>query len=329
MLQAFFKDHLVARKGLRPTTIRSYRDSVRLFLLFAASKHGGRLTALQVSDLTADLVGQFLQSLETERNNHVRSRNLRLTALKSFFEHMAERLPETLREAERVRAIPSKRAAAPRTFYLERDEMERLFEGIDTSTRLGERDLTLLLFLYNTGARVQEVADLRVENLDLDRSRAHLHGKGNKWRTCPLWDKTVHRLRHLIGNQLQGRAQDAVFRSQRGTPLTRFGIYKIVRRRTKTLCTGNSAAQPRRITPHHFRHSTAVHLLESRVDVNVIRSWLGHASLETTNRYAEITLKMKQEALATCEAPLSAGRSPTSGKSWKDDQELLDWLKSL
>lgn len=329
LLHAFFEDHLNARKGLRPATIRSYRDSVRLFLLFAAERRGGKLTALQISDLTADLVGQFLHALETERNNHVRSRNQRLTALKCFFDHLAAKVPEAWREAERVQAIPAKRVAPPRTFFLERDEIETLFKGMDTSTPLGQRDLALLVFLYNTGARVQEVADLRIENLELDRHRVHLHGKGDKWRTCPLWDKTVVQLRELLADRPRAGAKEPVFRSQRGNPLTRFGIYKVVRRHTRALSARKPGSQRPPISPHHFRHTTAVHLLESGVEVNVIRDWLGHASLETTNRYAEITLEMKRKALQACEAPTSVPGTDRARNRWKDDRELLQWLESL
>ncbi|MDE0629253.1 MAG: tyrosine-type recombinase/integrase [Bryobacterales bacterium] len=329
VLPTFFQDHLKARKGLRPTTIRSYRDSVRLFLLFAAERRGCRLTALRISDLSADLVGQFLHALETERNNHVRSRNQRLTALKCFFDHVAAKVPEAWREAELVQAIPAKRVAPPRTFFLERDEMETLFQGISTSAPLGQRDLTLLLFLYNTGARVQEVADLRIRNLELDRRRVHLHGKGDKWRTCPLWGKTVLQLRELLADGPRAGANEPVFRSQRGNPLTRFGIYKIVRRHTRALSAGKPGSQRPPISPHHFRHTTAVHLLESGVEVNVIRDWLGHARLETTNRYAEITLAMKRKALQACEAPTSVPGTGRARSRWKDDRELLKWLASL
>ena len=329
LLHTFFEDHLKTRKGLRPATIRSYRDAIRLFLTFAAEDRGGKLTALQVSDLTAERVGRFLNSLESERNNHVRSRNQRLTALKGFFDHIAGQAPEAWQEAERVRAIPTKRVAPPRTFFLERDETETLFNGIDTSGPLGLRDQTILLFLYNTGARVQEVADLRVENLELDRRRVHLHGKGDKWRTCPLWDKTVLLLRKLLADRPRATAGQPVFRSQRGNSLTRFGLYKIVRRHTRELSAQEPSSQRPPISPHHFRHSTAVHLLEAGVEVNVIRDWLGHVSLATTNRYAEITIAMKQKALEACAPPeCSAVASPRRG-SWRDDAELLKWLQSL
>lgn len=329
LLHTFFEDHLKRRKGLRPATIRSYRDAIRLFLTFAAEDRGGKLTALQVSDLTAERVGRFLNSLESERHNHVRSRNQRLTALKGFFDHIAGQAPEAWQEAERVRAIPTKRVAPPRTFFLERDEIETLFNRIDTSGSLGLRDQTILLFLYNTGARVQEVSDLRVQNLELDRQRVHLHGKGDKWRTCPLWDQTVLLLRKLLADRPRTAADQPVFRSQRGNPLTRFGLYKIVRRHTRELSAAAHTAQRPPISPHHFRHPTAVHLLEAGVEVNVIRDWLGHVSLETTNRYAEITIAMKQKALEACAPPGCSADDSSQRVSWRDDAELLQWLQSM
>ena len=186
LLHTFFEDYLKAQKGLRPATIRSYRDAVRLFLTFVARDRHCRLTRLKVCDLTAERVTRFLNMLESERHNHIRSRNQRLVALRSFFECMASQVPEMWDEAERVTGIPAKRVAPPRTSYLERDEIETLFAKMKASGPLGSRDRALLLFLYNTGARVQEVADLRAGNLELNRNRVHLHGKGDKWRVCPL-----------------------------------------------------------------------------------------------------------------------------------------------
>lgn len=183
----------------------------------------------------------------------------------------------------------------------------------------------MLLFLYNTGARVQEVADLRMGNLDFSRKRVHLHGKGDKWRVCPLWDETIDLLRTLVVEAEPGRP---VFVSQRGQALTRFGIYKVVRRHTRGLDLHRHGAPPT-VSPHQIRHSTAVHLLESGVEPNVIRNWLGHVSLTTTSHYAEITVAMKERALACSSAPLNADAEVPIGRHWKNDQSLLNWLKSL
>lgn len=329
LLHTYFEDRLKAQKGLRPTTIRSYRDAVRLFLVFVAKERRCRLTRLKVQDLTADRVIRFLNMLENERHNHIRSRNQRLVALRSLFECIASQAPEMWHEAERVNGIPTKRVAPPRTFYLERDEIETLFASMEISRPLAHRDRTLLLFLYNTGARVQEVADLRVANLDLNRNRVHLHGKGDKWRVCPLWKETSSLLGQLIKTGADNNEDQPVFTSQRGRALTRFGIYKIVRRHTRELARNRPEAQNTSISPHLFRHSTAVHLLEAGVDPNVIQNWLGHVSLETTNRYAEITLAMKEKALEACTVPTKTDTKSHKRVIWRDDPALLEWLKSL
>ena len=329
LLQSYFEDHLISQKGLRPATIRSYRDAIVLFLSFVAQERRCRLTRLKVSDLTAERVRRFLDMLETERGNHVRSRNQRLVGLRSLFDYLVRRVPQSWAEAERVAGIPAKRAAPPRTHYLEADQIEAMFAAMKSAGALALRDRTLLLFLYNTGARVQEVADLRLANLELDRHRVHLHGKGDKWRVCPLWKKTVSLLCELLGS-LAGADQDRpVFVSQRGQAPTRFGIYKIVRRHTAQLAQAGPHAIGRAVSPHLIRHSTAVHLLESGVEPNVIRDWLGHVSLETTNRYAEITVAMKEKAPEACSPPLHSDGAGRKNAIWRDDPALLEWLKSL
>jgi site-specific recombinase XerD len=227
---------------------------------------------------------------------------------------------------QQIAAIPTKRTPAPATQFLERDEIAALFARLPSSGRRAARDRALLLFLYNTGARVQEAADLRVEHLDFDRGpRARLHGKGGKWRTCPLWDETARLLRQLVGESPS--PQGPVFCSSPGKALTRFGIYKLVRRHTAHLQDERSAA--RRIGPHVFRHTTAVHLLEAGVEVNVIRGWLGHVNLATTNRYADINLRTKEAALRQCAPPPGLGGPKARAPAWRNDEAMLAWLASL
>ena len=205
-------------------------------------------------------------------------------------------------------------------------KFESLFKNLPREAPFALRDRALLLFLYNTGARVQEVADLRIGNLELNaKPRVHLHGKGDKWRTCPLWQQSATLLSELIENK-RNNPEAGVFISRNGQALTRFGIYKIVRRH---LAQSNLNDRSRALSPHSFRHAAAVHLLEAGVEVNVIRAWLGHVSLETTNRYAEITLRMKAEALEACEPPTNTSAVGPRSPIWRDDQALLDWLKSL
>ncbi len=327
---AFFERHLKAEKGLSPASIRSYRDTLRLLLAFVARERHRQITRLAIEDLTADRVRAFLGYLEAERGNHIRTRNQRLAALHTFFAYVAGQAPEMLAEAERVTAIPMKRVPPPGTQFLERDEIEALFSEMPVEKRSALRDRALLLFLYNTGARVQEAADLTVGNLVLEpQPRVNLRGKGGKWRTCPLWPETARLLRDLLAAIPGGTpSTGAVFVSRHGTPLTRFGIYKLVRRHTSILGTGQDGT-PRRVSPHVIRHTTAVHLLEAGVEINVIRGWLGHVSLDTTNRYAEINIRMKEAALLACAPPTGASAAFPRRPVWRDDASLLNWLESL
>jgi integrase/recombinase XerD len=210
---------------------------------------------------------------------------------------------------QRVAAIPMKRAAPAQTHFLEHDEIEDLLKGLPREGRLALRDRALLLFLYNTGARAQEVGDLRVEHLDLaEHAVVRLHGKGDKWRTCPLWGQTVELLGLLLDSLDPPPTRDAAVFSARGQALTRFGIYKIVRRHASGL---DDTRTSRRVSPHIFRHTAAVHLLEAGVEVNVIRGWLRHADLTTTNRYAEINTRAKMEALRATELRVLRGHPAT------------------
>ncbi len=298
VVHSFFIEHLRVAKGLRPSSIASYRDGMRLFLHFVAEDLGCKITKVPLTALTPERVLHFLQRLEDCRHNHVRTRNQRLAILRTFFDYLGGRVPELLIASERVARIPTKRVPPPETYFLDRDDVAALFHGMPSGTWAAERDRTLLLFLYNTGARVQEAADLRVGHLEFERSACvRLHGKADKWRTCPLWNETANRL-HLLVQRSDGtsRPEDPVFRSKKGDALTRFGIYKIVRRHGSRF-DADPNQRGRRVTPHAFRHTTAVHLLEAGVEVNVIRGWLGHVSLETTNRYAEINVRTKEAAL--------------------------------
>jgi integrase/recombinase XerD len=329
LVQSFVLEGLISTKGLRPTSVRSYRDALRLFLRFVATDTGRRITKLTLADLSFERVLQFLRHLEEERGNGVRTRNHRLAFLHTFFDYLGARVPEMLAIAERVAAIPTKRVAPPETHFLERDQIAALFAALPSRGPSALRDRALLLFLYNTGARVQEVADLRAADLDLGASRARLHGKGDKWRTCPLWKETVRQLRGLLDQGSTDRLDAAVFTSRGGRPLTRFGIYKIVRRHTDHLVSRKDSGGHRRISPHVFRHTTAVHLLEAGVEVNVIRGWLGHVSLDTTHRYAEINVRAKQQALELCQPPPEASAAFPRRPVWRDDDALLAWLESL
>jgi site-specific recombinase XerD len=327
IVQSYFLNHLIATKGLRPGSVRSYRDTIRLLIVFLATEKRCKITRLTFEDLTLEGILAFLHHLEQDRGNHISTRNQRLAAIHSLFEYIASRSPEMLAVCQQVAAIPMKRVPSPEMRFLERDEVQSLLRRMPSRGRLALRDQTLVLFLYNTGARVQEAADLQVEHLNLDtHPTVRLHGKGDKWRTCPLWDTTARMIQQLV--ELEHRSAPAptgpVF-TARGQPLTRYGIYKIVRRHAAIL---DQHRTGRRVTPHTFRHTAAVHLLEAGVEVNVIRGWLGHVDLNTTNRYAEINTKTKLAALRAAE-PLDVSEGHRTTPIWRSDETLLNWLSSL
>lgn len=328
-LHGFFENHLKLQKGLRPNSIKTYRDAIRMLLQFVAAKTRRGLARLTLDDLTPERVEQFLEHLETVRGNHVRSRNNRLTALRVFFEYVGTRNPERLADAQRIISIPVKRTQPPKTSHLEREEVEEILARLPNDDRNGIRDRALLLFLYNTGARVQEAADVCAGHLEFNPGpRVRLHGKGDKWRVCPLWNETAALLKHLLS--MPGTHCDAnapVFSSRGGSALTRFGIYKIVRRHAQHLISKSRGT--RRVSPHVFRHAAATSLLDAGVDINVIRAWMGHVSLESTNRYTEITIRMKAEAVRLCEPPANRSKTNSRSMSWRTDAELLHWLQSL
>lgn len=329
LLHDFLIDYLPQQKGLRPSTVKSYRDTLRLMLAMVAADSQCGVSELRLEHLTCERVLGFLRDLEQVRHNGVASRNQRLAALHTFFEYIGQRVPEMLHVSEQVAAIPLKRVPVPETCFLSREEMQQLFNQLPVKGRYALRDRGLLLFLYNTGARVQEVADLRLGHLTLTApTSVRLHGKGDKWRSCPLWGETVRMLSDILEQQRIVDPEAPVFTAADGKALTRHGIYKRVRKHAAVLETDDNGSRPRHISPHAFRHSTAVQLLEAGVEVNVIRGWLGHVNLDTTNRYAEITLRMKEDALKLC-APEDGGADQPEQPPWHNDDELMSWLTSL
>jgi len=283
-----------------------------------------RIDRLVVDDVTADRVRLFLQNLEDARSCGIATRNQRLTAIHSLARYISAHSPEHLAWSYDVGSISFKRTHTRLVPYLEKREMDAILAAPDRMTRLGERDHALLLFMYNTGARAQETASITVADLDLPkrgRPNVRIVGKGRKERRCPLWSRTAAVLRSLVGSQTIDKQ---VFLNRRGESMTRFGIYEIVERHARRAAQRVSSLANKRVSPHTIRHTTATHLLRAGVDINTIRCWLGHASLDTTNVYAEVDLKMKADALAKCR--ISPDRS---GKRWQDDNDLMSFLRGL
>jgi site-specific recombinase XerD len=296
-VRRFLLEHLVAERNLSRNTQASYRDTLMLFLPYA-SRHGcGAIDRMTVEDLTPTIVRQFLDHLERDRQCTGVTRNQRLATIHSLARFIGMRSPVHLAWCAEVRSVPFKKTAKTVIGYLEKAEMDALLNQPDRSTGLGARDHTLLLFLYNSGARADEVANLTIGNLQLDApSSVRLHGKGNKIRMCPLWSNTAMSLSHLIGNR---KKTDAVFLNRVNQPLTRFGIHRLVTHYADLASKTVPSLATKRASPHTIRHTTAVHLLRAGVDINTIRAWLGHVSLDTTHVYAEVDMEMKAKALAS------------------------------
>ena len=327
-LRAFFADQLPGLRGLSPHTIRSYRDSLVLLLRFAAARRDRAVASLDVDDLDVDTVVAFLAHLEQARQNTAATRNVRLAAIHAFFRFLAAQHPPALAHAQQILGIPFKRTGVRPLAYLEAAELAAVLGAIDRSTRAGRRDYAVLATLFNTGARVQELLDLRVADLQLTPPyQVRLVGKGRKERTCPLWAQTAGLLRALCAEwHGEDRPTARVFLNQRGQPLTRFGVGFLLAKALRQATATCPSLAGKALHPHSVRHSTAVHLLKAGVDLVTIGQWLGHASLNTTTKYATLDLEMKRQALAQAE-PLAPG--PHVAPPWRKDLTILDWLEGL
>ncbi len=322
-IQVFFSDYLTAQRALSPHTVLSYRDTFKLFLAFAARRSRKKVADLTFGSIGPETVLAFLEDLERSRRNSVRTRNARLAALHTFFRYVAAHEPQLLEVCQRVSAIPVKRTATSRMVYLEHAEILHVLGTIDCATSRGRRDHLLLLFLFETGARAQEVASLRTSSLRFAKpSQVTLLGKGRKERICPLRASTVR----LIREYLRGRpsAIDApLFAGRHDEPLTRHGVLRIVQRRVRGAAKTMPTLAGKRIGAHSFRHSAAIHLLRAGNALPVIRSWLGHASVTTTDRYTEIDNETKRRAVEATD-PV-----PHRRRAWKVKADLLAWLDAL
>lgn len=320
-VRRFLLEHVVAERNLSRNTQASYRDALALLLPFAAKQRGRVVDQLEVEDLSPAIVRLFLAHLEDERHCSVSTRNQRLAAIHAFARFVGTRSPEHLAWCAQLTAIPFKKAAKATLPYLDKREMDAILAAPDRRASQGPRDHALLLFLYNSGARADEAARLTVADLDLGRSPAvKILGKGNKTRLCPLWTSTASTLRTLVAGR---SGQDPVFLNRRREGMTRFGIYTLVKRCAAQAALRVPSIGTKRVSPHVIRHTTAVHLLRAGVDINTIRAWLGHVSVDTTNVYAEVDLEMKAKALSKCSIP------DTPRRSWHKQPRLMAFLRTL
>jgi integrase/recombinase XerD len=329
-LTTFLTEYLPAHRAMSPHTIRAYRDTFVLFLRYCRDVRGLKMESVTVQTITATLITDFLAYLEQERRCSAATRNQRLAALHAFFRYVQIEAPEAMRECQRILLIPTKRAPRPEVGYLSVDDMAAVLRQPGWETPQGRRDTVLLCLLYDTGARVQELVDLIVRDIRFETpAQVRLTGKGRKVRIVPLLPQTVKLLHTYLQEQqlLQaGREDRPVFQNRYGATLTRSGVNYLVQKYVEharamhpTIC--------ERVSPHTFRHTKAMHLLESGNPLVVIRNLLGHADVKTTEVYAKADLRMKREALerAASLTPDAESHDPT----WLQNRSLLEWLKAL
>ena len=302
-IRRFLLEHLIADRNLTSNTQASYRDTLLLLLPFVSRARRVPIDRLIINDLSPSLLRSFLEHLEKDRGCSGTTRNLRLAAVHSLAKFIGMRSPEDLAWSSDIRAVPFKRTQKSSLIYLDKPEVDSLLKAPDLQTSQGRRDYALLLFLYNTGARADEAARLAIDDI-----------------TWGLWKRTADELRLLAAARTAG---EFVFLNRRNERLTRFGIYSLVRRAVTKASSEWPALASKRVSPHCLRHSCAVHLLRSGVDINTIRAWLGHVSLDTTHIYAEVDLAMKEKALALCDLPSYAGT-----RAWHSAPKLMEFLRT-
>ena len=305
-IRRFLLEHLVSERNLARNTQVSYRDTLALLVPFATSQIGKPVDRLTIEHITPEIVCAFLAHLEKARGCSISTRNQRLAGIHALARFIATHSPEHIAWHTSIRTVPFKKGSRASLAYLDKPEMDALLAAPDRNSPQGLRDYTLLLFLYNSGARADEASRITIDDLELGASPAvRILGKGSKTRYCPLWSLTVSTLAPLISGRTPG---EKGFLNRRKQPITRFGIYALVRRHALRAGKRIPALLTKHVSPHTIRHATAVHLLRAGVDINTIRAWLGHVSLDTTNIYAEVDLEMKSKALAHCEISGTARR---------------------
>jgi len=326
LLESFFRNRLAKQRNASRSTIATYRDALRMLILFAAGHTGRKPCALTVEDLDRDLILAFLDELENKRKNSIRTRNARLTAIRSFFHHVAANDPASLGITQRVMAIPIKKPHTEVTHHLARRELDALIDAPDQQTRRGRRDRVLLLFLARTGARVSEALGVTACDLQLDHRRPQvlLRGKGRKERIVPISEDLAKALKALMSERgVQPCDASPLFVSANGTRLTRFGAIHIVRRAVAAAIPSAPELARKPVSPHVLRHTLAMTLLQSGVDLLTIQAWLGHSQVATTHRYAAADVEMMRRGLDMAGI---AGRQPAR---FRPKDALLQLLESI
>lgn len=329
-LSSFLSSYLPGHKNVSVHTIASYRDTFKLFLNFCSNTKGITIEKIRLSTVTKELVIEFLTWIEEERGCSISTRNQRLSAIHAFFRYIQQQSPENIYEAQKIIGIPIKKTANQLMPYLQPDNLRALFAKPDTTTKNGRRDLVLLTLLYDTAARVQELINLKCRDVRVNSPAViTLHGKRNKTRQVPIMGNTQKLLQTYMSETKfsSGIAKEdtLLFCNQRGEKLTRWGISYVIKKYEQLAKTDADFCIDFEITPHVFRHSKAMHLLQSGVNLVYIRDFLGHSSIKTTEIYARADSEMKRKAIEEAYVDLSVGNLP----QWKDDEGLMQWLSDL
>ncbi len=323
LVQMFFAEHLTQQRALSPCTVATYRDAFVLFLDFAQTRLGRSPAVMKLTDITPELILAFLDHLENQRHNTVRSRNARLAALRAFLKFAARRDVSSLHVIEQSLGVPMKRFERPMLGFLSREEMLAVI-GTPDGTWISQRDHLLLSLLYNTGARVSEIIGVQVADVVLDSAAfVHLHGKGRKQRTIPLWRSTVKKAKAWLKLNPQLVATSALLPSREGNAMTRSNVRQRLALAVNLATKVHADLAKRHISPHTIRHTTAMSLLQSGADISLIALWLGHESPTTSHHYTEADLAMKERALARLQEP------DAKILRYRASDSLIEFLKNL
>ena len=323
LVQAFFAEHLQQQRAMSPRTVATYRDGFMRFLNFAQARLHKQPAEINTNEITPSLILAFLDHLEHDRGNSIRSRNARLAALRAFMKFAGRRDVTVLHVVEQALGVPMKRFERPMLGFLTRDEMLAII-GRPGSSWTSHRDHLLLRMLYNTGARVSEIIGVKLADVVLDgASCVHLHGKGRKQRTVPLWRSTVQQLRAWLRSNPQLQADSPLLPNRNGQAMCRSNVWLRLALAVKAASSEWPQLTKRRISPHTIRHTTAMHLLQSGTDPETLALWLGHESPTTTHHYVEADLAMKERALARLQQPEATVRR------YKAPDSLMEFLKTL
>ena len=323
LLQQFFTHYLQDQRNVSQCTVAAYRDTFRLLFIFAEKELRKRPTELALADINAKLVLAFLEYLEKDRKNTIRTRNSRLAGIRSFMHFVSLKEPQALATCEQVLAVPVKRYERPLIGFVSREEIQAILQAPDESTWSGQRDRALFATMYNTGARVSELIHMRVSDLTINGTAViRIHGNGRKLRSVPIWKSTAHQLKRWLVTA--GLSDDqSLFPNRKGTQLTRTGISDRLMLATRQAATTCLSLNGHRVTPHIVRHSTAMHLLQSGIDITIIALWLGHESPATTHGYIEADLAMKENAMKSLEL------SDQGSTRFEPSDKLMEFLDTL